>query len=65
MRTFTRIRQMLTDNTEVRLEIEKIKGKLEKQDKNIELVFQYLDNLLEQKEKPNTPRQGIGYKPEL
>jgi len=65
MRTFTRIRQMLADNTEVRLEIEKIKGKLEKQDKNIELVFQYLDNLLGQKEKPNMPRQGIGYKPEL
>lgn len=65
VRVFTQIRQMLADNTEVRLEIEKIKGKLEKQDKNIELVFQYLDNLLEQKEKPNTPRQGIGYKPEL
>lgn len=64
IRVFTQIRQVLADNTEVRLEIEKIKGKLEKQDKNIELVFQYLDNLLEQKEKPNTPRKSIGYKPD-
>ena len=63
VRVFTQIRQMLADNTELRLEIEKIKGKLEKQDKNIELVFQYLDGLLEQKEKPIRPRKYIGYKP--
>jgi len=33
MRIFTRIRQMFMDNTELRLEIEKIKTKLDKQDK--------------------------------
>jgi len=33
MRIFTKIRQMLTDNTELRLEIEKIKKKLDNQDK--------------------------------
>ncbi|MGK6351594.1 contact-dependent growth inhibition system immunity protein [Parapedobacter sp. DT-150] len=38
MRVFTRIRQMLTDNTELRLEIEKIKRSLDNQNKNIELV---------------------------
>jgi len=43
MRTFTRIRQMLADNTELRLEIEKIKSKLDNHDKNIEVVFRYLD----------------------
>lgn len=64
VRVFTQIRQMLTDNTELRLEIEKIKNKLDNQDKNIELVFQYLDELLEQKEKPNPPRKRIGYKPD-
>lgn len=59
---FTRIRQMLTDNTELRLEVEKIKKKLDNQDKNMEVVFQYLDELLEKKEEPPQPRRAIGYK---
>lgn len=61
MRIFTRIRQMLTDNTELRLDIEKIKKKLDNQDKNMEIVFRYLDELLEKKESPK-PRTKIGYK---
>ncbi len=50
MRIFTKVRQMLTDNTELRLDIEKIKKKLYNQDKNMEIVFRYLDELLEKKE---------------
>jgi len=61
MRIFTRIRQLLTDNLSVKLEIEKIKKKLENQDKNIELVFSYLDELIEKQENPQ-PRKQIGYK---
>jgi hypothetical protein len=61
MRIFTRIRQMFMDNTELRLEIEKIKNKLDNQDKNMEVVFRYLDELLEKKEDPK-PRKRIGYK---
>ena len=61
IRIFTRIRQMLMDNTELRLEIEKIKGKLDNQDKNMEIVFRYLDELLEKKNDPK-PRKRIGYK---
>jgi hypothetical protein len=61
IRIFTRIRQALIDNTELRLEIEQIKHKLGNHSKNIELVFQYLDELLEKKEKP-APRKKIGYK---
>ena len=34
MRIFTRIRQMLMDNTELRLEIEKIRKKVDNHDKN-------------------------------
>jgi regulator of replication initiation timing len=47
MRIFTRIRQMFIDNTELRLEIEKIKTKLDNQDKNMEIVFKYLDELID------------------
>jgi len=64
VRVFTRIREMLADNTELRLEIEKIKHKLDSHDKNIELVFKYLDELLEKQEKPTPPRKRIGYKPD-
>ncbi len=61
MRAFVALRKMLLNNTELRLEIEYIKKKVINHDKNIELVFQYLDELLEKKENP-TPRTQIGYK---
>ena len=61
MRIFTKVRQMLTDNLSIKLEIEDIKKKLANQDKNIELVFTYLDELIEKQENPK-PRKQIGYK---
>ncbi|WP_118194271.1 ORF6N domain-containing protein [Albibacterium indicum] len=64
MRIFTKIRQMLADNTEIRLEVERIKNKLENQDKNMEIVFKYLDELLEKSNKPSPPRKRIGFKPD-
>lgn len=63
MRIFTKIRQMLMDNTELRLEIEKIKSKIDNQDKNIEIVFRYLDELIEQKSEVRE-RKRIGYMPD-
>lgn len=61
MRIFTKIRDVLTDNLSVKLEIEEIKKKLESQDKSIELVFTYLDELIEKQENPK-PRKRIGFK---
>lgn len=61
MRIFTKLREMLTDNLNLRLEIEEIKKKLANQSKNIELVFSYLDELIEKKENPEQ-RPKIGYK---
>jgi len=61
MRIFTRIRQIFTDTLSLKLEIEEIKKKLKNQDKNIELVFSYLDELISRQENP-TPRKRIGYK---
>lgn len=58
---FIMLRETLSSNTELRLEIEEIKKKLNNYGKNIELVFQYLDELLEKKENPE-PRKAIGYK---
>ena len=59
IRVFTKIREMLFNNKDLLLRMEKIERKLSSQNKNIELVFQYLDELIEKKEKPITK---IGYK---
>src|SRR5690606_28453686 len=63
MRVFTKIRQMLADNTELRMEIAEIKHAVQKigkkqdgQDKNIELIFEYIDRL---QEKASLPEKGI------
>lgn len=62
MRIFTKVRQMLLDTTEIKIDILQIQKKLENQDKNIELVFSYLDELTEKKEEEEKPRTKIGYK---
>jgi len=59
IRVFTKIRKMLFNNKDLLLRMEKIERKLSSQNKSIELVFQYLDELIEKKEKPVTK---IGYK---
>lgn len=61
MRIFTKIREALTDSLSMKLDIEEIKKKLVNQDKNIELVFSYLDELMEKQENPQ-PRRMIGFK---
>ena len=61
MRAFVSLRKMILSNAELKLEIEYIKKKVINHDKNIELVFQYLDELLEKKD-IKKPRTQIGYK---
>ena len=60
IRVFTKIREMLTDTLSMKLEIEEIKKKLSNHTKNIELVFNYLDELIDKKEN-SEPRKKIGY----
>ena len=57
---FVSLREFLTDNLSLKLEVEQIKKKLINQDKNIELVFTYLDELME-KQDTKTERNKIGY----
>ncbi len=61
VRIFTRLRKLLEGHNELKLEIADIKKKLKSQDKNIELVFSYIDELTEKKAKP---RKRIGFKPD-
>jgi ORF6N domain len=58
---FVGFRNYLTENLTTKLEIEEIKKKLINHDKNIELVFSYLDELMDKKEK-QAERTIIGYK---
>jgi hypothetical protein len=61
MRIFTKVRQMLLDTSNIKADILQIQKKLENHDKNIELVFSYIDELAEKKE-DEKPRIKIGYK---
>lgn len=61
MRIFTKVRQMLMDSTDLKIDILNIQKKLENHDKNIELVFSYIDELTEKRENKK-PRTKIGYK---
>ena len=47
MLVFSKIREMLLDSLNMKLDIEEIKKRLNTQDKNLELVFSYLDELVE------------------
>ena len=61
MRAYSKMREIFTDNLSVKLDIEEIKKKLSNHSKNIELVFQYLDELTEKKN-TEKPRTKVGYK---
>ncbi|MEJ7694093.1 ORF6N domain-containing protein [Daejeonella sp.] len=61
MRVFSRFRKYLSDHDELRVQIEEIRQQLHNNSKNIELVFQYLDELVEKKTEPK-PRKRIGFK---
>ena len=58
---FVQLREMLTNTASLKLEIEEIKIKLQNQDKNVDLVFSYLDELMTGKEDLNA-RKRIGFK---
>lgn len=57
--TFIRLRTLLSSDMQLSVEIENIKKKLSNHDKNLELVFSYLEEL---ETKKAEPRKRIGYK---
>ncbi|MCD4709972.1 MAG: ORF6N domain-containing protein [Bacteroidales bacterium] len=61
MMVFSKVREIMVDTLHLKFDIEEIKRKLANQDKNIELIFNYLDELIE-KQESLTPRRPIGYK---
>lgn len=63
IRVFIKMRSMLLDTLTLKLDIEENKKKLHNQDKTIELVFNYLEELMEKQTNPE-PRRRIGFKQE-
>jgi hypothetical protein len=60
MRIFTRVRQMLTDNSELRLAIQDLKDQTDDNTKHIALIFEQLDKFLEEPVE-KIPLKKIGY----
>ena len=61
MRVFIKMRSILIDTLSMKLDIDEIKQEVIKQDKSIDLIFTYLDKLI-QKQKDPKERNKIGYK---
>jgi len=59
VRVFTGIREMLLNNKDILLKLEKIEKKVTEHDEDIQVIFKYLKKLLNE---PNPPRKAIGYK---
>lgn len=71
IRIFVKMRHVLTDQLSIRLEIADIKDKIQHQDKkqesqnkNIEIIFRYLDELQNKLIEIDKPQNKIGFKPE-
>jgi len=65
IRIFTKIRSTIAESTAIRQEIEKIKNRLDNQDKNLEIVFKYLDELISPPIPEPVLRQRIGFRPDM
>ena len=58
---FVKMRGRLSDTLKLQLDVEIVKRRLENHDKYIEIVFSYLDRLIDSQENPK-PRKQIGYR---
>jgi hypothetical protein len=59
IRVFSKMRELLITHKDIVLQLEKIETKLSKHDKDIQLIFQYLKQLLNP---PQPPRRKIGFR---
>jgi len=59
IRIFTRFREMLLTHKDILLKLEEFEKTLQIHDRNIETIFQYLKQLINE---PQPPRKKIGFK---
>ncbi|QIL37872.1 ORF6N domain-containing protein [Pedobacter sp. HDW13] len=65
IRTFTKIIRRLLESSTLKAEIERIKNRLNDHDKNIEIVFSYLDELINPVPPEPQKRRRIGFRPDI
>lgn len=58
IRIFTRMREMLLTHKDILLKLEQLERKVDRHDEDIQLIFNYLKQLLNP---PQTPRRKIGF----
>ncbi len=58
---FVKLRKAILDNNEILIALSKLDRKTDNNTKNIEIVFRYLDELID-KQETTKPRPNIGYK---
>ncbi len=58
---FVRIREMLLTQKDILLKLEQLENKVSSHDKNIQMIFEALKQLLNP---PQEPRKRIGFKPD-
>lgn len=63
VRVFSRLRNLLSEKSELKAEISEIKERLASHDKSINTVFKYVDELIQHKINP-VKRKRIGFKPD-
>lgn len=63
VRIFSRLRTLLAENSDLKLEINQIRERLISHDKSISTIFEYVDELIQQKANP-PKRMRIGFKPD-
>jgi hypothetical protein len=61
VRIFTAMRELILTNNQVLLELNRMKSMVEGQDDRIDIIYNYLQEFIKQK---NTPSKSIGYKPQ-
>ena len=61
MRIFTRLKWLLTTNEELRKKIEAIEKNFTSHDKQIQLIFEIIKQLLTPPELPEKPKRPIGF----
>nr|WP_294897004.1 ORF6N domain-containing protein [uncultured Pedobacter sp.] len=63
VRVFSRLRTLLSENSDLKLEIRDIRERLISHDNSITTIFKYVDELIQQKTNP-PKRKRIGFKPD-
>jgi hypothetical protein len=59
MRIYTKMREMLMTNQEILLKLEQLERKVDGHDEDIEVIFEYLKQLLNP---PQEPRPRVGFR---